>query len=1840
MNTGLHIARSRTPLSIPIEDDEIDEPDDTIIVTILDPTNSSEYLIGASSSAQANVIDDDDPPIISIADAPEVVEGSDSNAEFTIVASQLPAGPLAINFEVSGDTSFIPTGQVFTSEFSFSSNSATGEYTAALNIPIEDDQIDETDGIIVVTLLPDNTTPTTYTIDSNPANQSAQVSVTDDDLPIPEFSISAVISSVEEPNSAQFRLTTSTATTQPVVVKYNVYRAGGYLDTASNDYTITVEANSVEKIFDVGIVQDSLSEPDTTVTVTLLADDNTPATYSITSDTTGQSADVTIIDDEPLPEISIRKDNTGTLEPGLAMFFLMTKTKSTIPITVRINVVQNGDVLRGSAGETTWTLPAMKSEYKFEIATANDEIAEPTGLVSAILLVDDQTPATYTLTSRYSRQSADVEVYDDDIQISITDAAAVVEGSDEFATFTITAPYPIRPERTVNIAVSGATNFIQQTSIPTSITFATFSSSEVLQIPIEDDDVDEADGFIYVEILPPTLTADGKTEYKVGATNNRAKVHVSDDDEATLPVISISTQTESIEEGENIELVVTSSQTGIYPLVVNVNLNQTNSIDSVDTNFIVGGLTRQVYFANGSALEKLSILTQDDKVDEPNGTISVSIAPNNNYELGQNSSLSVAVADNDVPMASIRTAAPNLSVPEGDLINFGVFLDRVTWRPIAVNVNVSQSSDGGNFINQDDMGATTITVKIGDRRQIFPVRTIDDEVDEADAEITATIMSGEHYAVPSPTTLPNSVGSYTVTARVMDNDDPPAIPDTSPVVLSIKPNKAQVNEGESVAFEVRADKTSEQPLPLNLRIDSTSEDFLNHLKTRYTGYLSALRYDARPHGVIVFAFSTVEDYVVGEDFEVVATLLDGDGYVANTEKNEATVVVVDSGESRPVVSISRVEDAIQEGEEASFLVRIDRKLNRNLDVKVVISSDVTGILIATQSLENIVKIDAGETSKLLTILTQGNVVDGPDSKISATLQADAQYLLPANQSNHADTITVLDDDVPSVAIFAENDSIVEGRIARFGVTTEVGVFEALSVSVVVNQTGDVITGGSGIETVHFEVGRSSRVIEVQTTDDQIDEIEGRITATIIDPNDGKYQTSGDGSDSVVVTDNDDPMISITSVVDRAITEGDVVQFTLTAEDREIDTELRINTSITQTSDFMTWRIPRSTIFPAGKKITTIVISTIDDNKEQEDGEFRAEILAGEGYQVSSQNTATVAIEDNDTTGDPTTGSDDQRISIADKIMQELLITTGVNLEPEDAKPVISIEVRNKEVAEGEKVRIAIQSSLVLDTDLVVEITIDSPNDSISESTPMRITIQAGSDTHLFELATKDDNKLEDEEKISLTINEQPTYTISDEAGSASVTLTDHKDWQQHSEIARTNGVVIPELAGRLSAQSLNQITERIQHGFTSDRQNVLQIAGSEELTGILEQSGDAVNNDTLLKDTLFNNSSFAFSLLPDSTGFGSATTWGSGNQLEFQSQGLGNSAMSGEMLSSHLGLDVAFNEELISGFTGTYSDTQIDYTALDSSYEYDVQMTGFFPYIGWQNTDRADYLRVVTGLGSGEIGIRQEGNNWDKLTSSLYTTEISGGLQVYADNDASDHAVSALSLDSGIRTLRYFTEQESDVIGHFDYRQSQSHLTLEGHYAKDLSNGIALIPTAAIGLQGLSGNVANEFGYILESGVSVENPVGWTLSGLGRTFFNSDDWSNDSQLQSTLAFDSNNDDLGTTVDITSSWGVAPTHENDSMWERHIFTRNSSTQTENSQTQISTEIGYGFGILDGSGILTPYNKIDWSDTNQQTIEFGSRVAVGAGISFELKGSRENRTNDEIDHQINFSGSFGW
>ena len=363
---------------------------------------------------------------------------------------------------------------------------------------------------------------------------------------------------MDESDPAQFRITSSVAATSEIAVNVNVSQTGNVLAGTSGGRTVIISPASTETTLEIDTNDDLISEPDGVITVSLVVDDTTPATYTITPVSANQSAQVTVIDDEPVPEFGIAGATAAVLEPDVARFRLWATPASSDPVTVRINVTQTGNVLSGTAGETTTIMPAGERQTYFEIATENDDVAEDNGSISVTLLTDDQTPATYTLTSRTYRHTATVEVYDDDTipTISITDATAVVEGTDANATFAITTTHAVRDTRTVNISVSGATNFIQSGQIPTSLKLTRYSLRTALRIPIEDDDVDDAEGIITVTITDPTNTDD----YQVGSSSV-GTVSVSDNDEPPiLPVVSLSTNTTRVFEGATAIITMSSDQ--------------------------------------------------------------------------------------------------------------------------------------------------------------------------------------------------------------------------------------------------------------------------------------------------------------------------------------------------------------------------------------------------------------------------------------------------------------------------------------------------------------------------------------------------------------------------------------------------------------------------------------------------------------------------------------------------------------------------------------------------------------------------------------------------------------------------------------------------------------------------------------------------------------------------------------------------------------------------------------------------------------------------------------------------------------------------------------------------------------------------------------------------------------------------------------------------------------------------------------------------------------------------------------------------------------------------------
>ena len=138
-----------------------------------------------------------------------------------------------------------------------------------------------------------------------------------------------------------------------------------------------------------------------------------------------------------------------------------------------------------------------------EIATNDDDVDEDNGSITVQIVAGQG----YEIHDTNSQVVIEVQDNDDTTPtITIADATAVVEGTDANAVFVLMTSHAVRDTRLINLAVSGATSFIQSDQIPTSVTLTTYNLRTSLSIPIHDDAVDEADGQITVTILAPTNT--------------------------------------------------------------------------------------------------------------------------------------------------------------------------------------------------------------------------------------------------------------------------------------------------------------------------------------------------------------------------------------------------------------------------------------------------------------------------------------------------------------------------------------------------------------------------------------------------------------------------------------------------------------------------------------------------------------------------------------------------------------------------------------------------------------------------------------------------------------------------------------------------------------------------------------------------------------------------------------------------------------------------------------------------------------------------------------------------------------------------------------------------------------------------------------------------------------------------------------------------------------------------------------------------------------------------------------------------------------------------------------
>ena len=742
-DTGRHRFKVQT-----IED-TADEPAETFTVTISSVPDG--LAIGTPSTTTVTVADDDHPAVSFGSAIYDVDEGDAATLTLEVVRPQTTTTTVGIA---------CAAGTTDAAEFSGCPTSVTVPANAGTHsfaVQTTEDTADEPAETFTVTIssVPDGLaigTPSTTT-----------VTVADDDHPAVSFG--SAIYDVDEGDAAT--LTLEVVRPQTTTTTVGIACAAGTTDAAEFSgcpTSVTVPANAGTHSFAVQTTEDTADEPAETFTVTI---SSVPDGLAIGTPST---ATVTVADDDH-PAVSF----------GGTAYRLAEGGQLDIPVNIVRPTGSNTAVAvtcaDGTADASDYTCMGVNVNI-----TAN--AASSTYRVTALQDTEVEGDETFTVTLTTppagvriaSPSTVTVTIVDDDTvsepsAISIAGGGDVVEGT--AARFTLTADPAPSADLSVRVRVreppSG--DFVHDDDLgDRTVTILANAATVTVTVPTVNDDADEEDNNVIVSVLAGEdydLPEDPKA--------STAAVLVMDDDDPPPTVnLSVSGNGAATETAGGRTLTITAirSEANVSgsALVIPIGI-KTSGTTAQAADYTVAGSIR---IPNNASSGTTTFTVVDDSVDEPQETVVIELGtlPSGSMA-GPDNEITITIADNDDPPdppdTPVVRIAGGAGVIEGGSATLSLTAVPAPAFGITVNVQVTES---GRFADSGQTGMRTVSMG-ATGTATFTVGTVDDDTDEPDGSVTATVSAGTGYSPHA------AYGSDSVAVR--DNDStPPPPPDTEP----------------------------------------------------------------------------------------------------------------------------------------------------------------------------------------------------------------------------------------------------------------------------------------------------------------------------------------------------------------------------------------------------------------------------------------------------------------------------------------------------------------------------------------------------------------------------------------------------------------------------------------------------------------------------------------------------------------------------------------------------------------------------------------------------------------------------------------------------------------------------------------------------------------------------------------------------------------------------------------------------------------------------------------------------------------------------------------------------
>ena len=680
---------------------------------------------------------------------------------------------------------------------------SAGTTEQTIRVPIIDDDVVEEEETFTITLRNSNATieegEATGAIADN--DRPAEIE-TPDDRPAEGAKSDVTVSfaamgyeASEDDTALMFAVQLSTASGQEVTVDYatasGTARGGDDYEVTSG--TLTFPAGTTEQTIRVYLIDDKLVEEEETFTVALRTAFN--ATIE-EGKTTG-----VIADNDLQVEVNIAADLAAVAEGGTAAFTLTREGDLTAPLTVSVRVTEHGAFLT-DAVPTEATFTANAATTTLLVATDDDGRVEANGSLTATI-----TSGAYQLGVA---SSATVAVLDNDVRgVTITPTAlAVTEGGsasyrvvlDTEPTADVTVAVLVPANAEISVTPTTLTFTPAEISVaPTTLTFtpANWRTAQVVTVTAaQDADADAND--------PVTIRhAVSGGDYGV-VTAPSVVVTILEDD----PVIRIVDATAQEGDGEmafSVRLSMLSFQT----VTVDWTTADGTAIAGTDYEAATGTLT----FSALQPAQTIRVPIIDDDLDETAETLTVTLH-NSSVAITDGEATGV-IADDDLPVVNVTTDLAE--VVEGETIAFTLTRIGDLTVPLTVPVRVTEL---GSFLA--DGTPTEATFAANAATTTLQVATDDDERDEADGSVTATITSG-------PTLRAGDAASATVSVTDNDAPDVPVTPG-----MTVTPTALRVLEGDSTSYTVVLDAEPTADVTVAVQVPDDVEVVVDKTELTFT----------------------------------------------------------------------------------------------------------------------------------------------------------------------------------------------------------------------------------------------------------------------------------------------------------------------------------------------------------------------------------------------------------------------------------------------------------------------------------------------------------------------------------------------------------------------------------------------------------------------------------------------------------------------------------------------------------------------------------------------------------------------------------------------------------------------------------------------------------------------------------------------------------------------------------------------------------------------------------------------------------------------------------------------